>query len=88
MCHSVGAIQEFLVVEPSTDRASRSPTIAEHLLAALEDVVWRYRALALGDEHAEVYVEVIAAEVAHQLAVARSGLRQRSGSTTPPCLDY
>jgi len=88
MCHNAGAIQEFLVVEPTTDRTPRSPTIAEHLLAALEDVVWRYRALALGDEHADVYVEVIAAEVAHQLAVARSGLRQRSIPAAPPCLDH
>jgi len=47
MCHNVGAIQEFLVVEPTT-----------------------------------------AAEVAHQLAVARSGLRQRSIPAAPPCLDH
>jgi len=32
--------------------------------------------------------EVIAAEVAHQLAVARSGLRQRSIPAAPPCLDH
>ena len=60
----------------STDRRSQRHAITEHLLTALEDVVHRYRTLALHAEHADLHAEVITAEVAHQLAVARSGLKR------------
>lgn len=57
-------------------RAGERHAITEHLLSALEDVVHRYRALALHVEHADLHAEVITAEVAHQLAVARNSLRR------------
>jgi hypothetical protein len=50
--------------------------ITENLLSALEDLVHRYRTLALHTEHADLHAEVITAELAHQLAVARSGLKR------------
>jgi hypothetical protein len=59
---------------PSTDRQFQRQAIAEHLLTALEDVVWRYRALSGHPEHADLYAETVTAEVAHQLAVARRAL--------------
>lgn len=57
-------------------RQFQRQAITEHFLTALEDVVWRYRALAGGGEHADISAEVITAEVAHQLSVARSSLRR------------
>jgi hypothetical protein len=42
----------------------------------LEQVVWRYRAMEPPVENADLYAEVVTAEVAHQLAVARSALRR------------
>jgi hypothetical protein len=61
---------------PTTDRQFERQAITEHLLSALEDVVWRYRALSGHPEHADLYAEVVTAEVAHQLAVARRALDQ------------
>ncbi len=58
------------------DRRTYRHAITEHLLTALEDVVLRYRTLALHTEHADLHAEVITAEVAHQLAVARNGLHR------------
>jgi hypothetical protein len=57
-------------------RAFQRQAITEHFLTALEDVVWRYRALSRGGQHDEITAEVVTAEVAHQLAVARSSLRR------------
>jgi hypothetical protein len=48
--------------------------VTEHFLTALEDVVWRYRALAGDAGHADIAPEAVTAEVAHHLAVARSSL--------------
>lgn len=62
------------VTVTDTDRRTQRHAVTEHLLSALEDVVHRYRTLALHVEHADLHAEVITAEVAHQLAVARSGL--------------
>ncbi|MDT7563602.1 MAG: hypothetical protein QOG76_2226 [Pseudonocardiales bacterium] len=59
---------------PSTDRQFQRQAITEHLLTALEDVVWRYRALSGHPEHADLYAETVTAEVAHQLALARRAL--------------
>lgn len=59
---------------PDTDRQFQRQAITEHFLTALEDVVWRYRALSRHVEHADLHAEVITAEVAHQLAVARRAL--------------
>jgi len=58
------------------DRQFRRQAITEHFLTALEDVVWRYRALAGHPEHADLYAEVVTAEVAHQLEVTRQALRR------------
>ncbi|MDT7585436.1 MAG: hypothetical protein QOE32_2986 [Pseudonocardiales bacterium] len=60
-----------------TDRAVQRQAITEHFLTALEQVVWRYRAMEPPAQDADLYAEVVTAEVAHQLAVARSALRRR-----------
>jgi hypothetical protein len=39
-------------------------------------VVWRYRTLATHGEHADLHAEMVTAEVAHQLEVARSALHR------------
>ena len=49
-------------------------SIADRLLTALEGLVERHRALVLTPESARLHPELIAAEVAHQLAVARGNL--------------
>jgi hypothetical protein len=59
---------------PTRDDIRRS--IADRLLGALDDLVVRHRALALHDEHVELHAELIAAEVAHQLALTRDALRR------------
>lgn len=51
-------------------------SIADELLSALDDLVARHRALALHDEHVELHAELIAAEVAHHLAMTRSALHR------------
>ena len=45
--------------------------IADRLLASLDELVRRHRALALHSEHVDLHAELITAEVAHQLAMAR-----------------
>jgi hypothetical protein len=59
---------------PTRDSVRRS--IADQLLESLDQLVTRHRALALHDEHIELHAELIAAEVAHQLAMTRSALRR------------
>jgi uncharacterized protein (DUF1778 family) len=59
---------------PTRDTVRQS--IADQLLEALDQLVTRHRALALHDEHIELHAELIAAEVAHQLAMARSALHR------------
>ena len=59
---------------PTRDTVRRS--IADRLLGALDELVTRHRALALHDEHIDLHAELIAAEVAHQLALTRSALRR------------
>jgi hypothetical protein len=64
----------------SPTRESIRQTIAERLLDSLEDLVRRHRALALqgspGEEKVDLHAELIAAEVAHELATARSALHR------------
>jgi len=65
------------MIRPSSgtrDTVRRS--IADQLLGALDELVVRHRALALHDEHIELHAELIAAEVAHQLAITRSALHR------------
>lgn len=63
---------------PTRDEARRG--IADRLLTSLEDLVTRHRALALRwdhpGEHVDLHAELIAAEMAHELAVARSALHR------------
>ena len=65
---------------PAESRAFQRQVITEHFLTALEDVVWRYRALdptsTPRDDLAALTAEVLTAEVAHQLEVARTSLRR------------
>ncbi|HEY2204198.1 MAG TPA: hypothetical protein VGH99_06970 [Pseudonocardia sp.] len=62
-------------LEPST-RDFQRQAITDHLLTALEDVVWRYRATRPFDGADTIKAEALTAEVAHQLEVARSSLRR------------
>jgi hypothetical protein len=61
-------------------REQRRAAAAERLLSSLEQLVNRHRALTLDaahdSGHDELHVELIAAEVAHELAVARSALQR------------
>ena len=58
-------------------RESVRQSIADRLLTSLEDLVHRHRALAGTDgRQAALHAELIAAEVAHELAVTRSALHR------------
>jgi hypothetical protein len=65
---------------PTRDSVRRS--IADRLLNSLEDLVRRHRALGLhaaaesAPHHSALHAELIAAEVAHEPAVARSALHR------------
>ena len=61
-------------VPVTRDTVRRS--IADQLLGALDELVARHRALALHDEYIELHAELIAADVAHHLAMTRSALRR------------
>lgn len=65
------------MVTLSAERPVQRQAITEHFLAALEDVVARYRALDPGSQQADLHAELLTAEVAHQLAVARGALHRR-----------
>jgi hypothetical protein len=65
----------------SPTRESIRRSIADRLLTSLEDLVRRHRALGLhaaeeSAQEAALHAELIAAEVAHELAVARSALHR------------
>ncbi len=59
-------------------RESIRHSIADRLLTSLEDLVRRHRALGPhpGGSESALHAELIAAEVAHELAVARSALHR------------
>jgi hypothetical protein len=57
-------------------RRFQRQAITEHFLTALEDVVWRYRALTAHGGDDGLHAEVVTAEVAHQLEVARGALHR------------
>jgi hypothetical protein len=57
-------------------REQRRSAAADQLLSALEGLVRRHRALELGTDELGLHAELIAAEVAHQLAVTRSALQR------------
>jgi hypothetical protein len=64
---------------PSAGESTRQ-SIADRLLDSLEHLVRRHRALALQESadgpKAALHAELIAAEVAHELAMARSALHR------------
>lgn len=61
----------------SPTRESIRRTIADRLLTSLEDLVRRHRALGPHSvEDSALHAELIAAEVAHELAMARSALHR------------
>ena len=64
-------------------REQRRSAAADNLLTALESIVRRHRALELHTDELGLHAELIAAEVAHQLAVTRSAL-QRNPALSPP----
>ena len=59
-----------------TTREQRRSAAADQLLTALEGLVRRHRALELGTDELGLHAELIAAEVAHLLAVTRSALQR------------
>ena len=65
---------------PAPTRETVRRSIADQLLGALDELVARHRALALhsenAGEHIALHAELIAAEVAHQLAITRSALHR------------
>jgi len=61
---------------PKPTRDDRRTEIVDRLLDALEDLVARHRALAGNPAQVDLHAELIAAEVAHELAVARSALHR------------
>ncbi len=68
---------------PVAARDQRRAETVDRLLTALDALVRRHRALALHGEYVELHAELIAAEVAHELSVARSAL-QRHPHVRPP----
>jgi len=80
--HTLPAPARSISAEPSP-RERRRAHIAARLLDGLESLLERNRAL-LGDPDAgALHVELIAAEVAHELAIARAALR-RAPALQPP----
>lgn len=65
------------------DRDQRRAAVADRFLNALEEIVRRHRALALDPDHINLHAELITAEVAHQLNLARREL-ERHPRITPP----
>ena len=67
-------------------RTARRLQIADDLLDRLEALVERHRALAPHEPglHDALHAELVAAEVAHELSVARSALRRPPHVVAPP----
>jgi cytochrome P450 len=59
---------------PAPTRVQRRAAVGERLLDSLEAIVARHRSTA-SSEPADLHAELIAAEVAHQLALTRAELR-------------
>jgi hypothetical protein len=60
---------------PAPTRAERRVAVGERLLDSLEAIVARHRS-TVSSEPVELHAELIAAEVAHQLALTRAELRR------------
>ncbi len=74
----IGVVAGATVVKPPR-RAARQH-IAERLLADLADLVQRHRSSAPPSEYADLHAELITAEVAHHLALARTALHRHRPS--------
>jgi hypothetical protein len=61
-------------VLPINARERRRASAVDRLLSALEELVSRHRALSVDDVYGHLHAELVAAEVAHELAVTRSDL--------------
>ena len=55
-------------------RERRRADAVDRLLSALEQLVSRHRALSVDDLYGHLHAELVAAEVAHELAITRSDL--------------
>jgi hypothetical protein len=72
------AVPRRLDAHPSRTREQRRADVADRLLESLENLVHRHRGVP-------VDADLVAAEVAHELAVARNALlRHRPVRTTGP----
>jgi hypothetical protein len=68
-------VTSIRVSEPAPTRSQRRAAAGDRLLDALEEIVARHRALGVSGT-TDLQAELIAAEVAHQLALTRSALRR------------
>ena len=66
----------ILPIQPISARERRRADAVDRLLSALEQLVSRHRALSVDDLYGHLHAELVAAEVAHELAVTRSDLRR------------
>jgi hypothetical protein len=64
----------ILPIRPLSARERRRADAVDRLLSALEQLVSRHRALSVDDLHGHLHAELVAAEVAHELAITRSDL--------------
>ncbi len=65
-------------------RQAARERVAARLLDSLDDLVRRHRSLAPSEPHSLLHAELITAEVAHALAMARSALRATPAIPTSP----
>lgn len=63
-------------------REAARARVAARLLDSLDDLVRRHRSITPAEPHSLLHAELITAEVAHELALARSALRR-----VPPIAD-
>lgn len=68
----------------TVSREAARARVASRLLDALDDLVRRHRSLAPPEPHSHLHAELITAEVAHELALARAALRRYPAVTDPP----
>ena len=64
-----------MTVDTPSPPGRRTPAV-DRLLTSLEQLVRRHRALAADGADTALHVELVAAEIAHELALTRSDLRR------------
>jgi hypothetical protein len=67
-------------------REAARERVAARLLDSLDDLVRRHRSLAPAGPHGLLHADLIAGEVAHELAMARSALRRVPPIPDPPAV--